>query len=81
MPQHTSKQWSEGLREATRVALRDVPVTTDGRIHMKQIDGGFGWCRSVDLIAGTYVLHHKGNDESASFADEDAIVAAGWAID
>lgn len=81
MPQHTPKLWSEGLREATREALRDVPVTPDGRIHMKQIDGGFGSIDLLELVAGNYVLHRKGSDESVCFADEDAVVAAGWAID
>ena len=81
MPGHTSKQWSKGLRDATRQALIDGPITPDGRIHMKQIDGGFGWCRSLDLIAGTYVLHYKGSDASVSFADASAVVAAGWAVD
>ena len=81
MPQQTSKQWSESLREATRQALHEGPLTPDGRIHMKQIEGGFGWCRAVDVISGTFVLHYKGSEQSVSFLDAEAVVAAGWAID
>lgn len=82
MSQHTSTHWSEGLREATLHGLRDVPpVTLDGRIHMKHIDGRFGSFHSVDLLADTYVLHVGGSDHSISFLDADAVIAAGWAID
>ncbi len=81
MPHRTSTQWSKTLREATCHALRDGAVTPDRRIHMKHIDGRLGWCRPLDLLSGTYVLHHKGSGESASFFDEEAVVAAGWVID
>lgn len=81
MPSPGSRQWSDDLRAATRQALHDVPATADGRLHMKQIDGGYGWFQCVDLIAGTFELHRKDRDGSVSFADAGAVVAAGWAID
>lgn len=81
MPQHAPQQWSDELREVTRQALYDVPVTHDGHIHMKRIDGGFGTFDALELIANTFELHVKGSDEVLSFADLDAVVGAGWVID
>ena len=81
MPPNTSKRWSNSLLDATRQALREVPVTPDGRIRMKQWHGKFGSFDALELTADKYSLRLEGSGEILSFSDPDTVVAAGWAID
>ena len=76
-----SKQWSVGLREATRDALLETPILHDGLIHMKQIEGRFGSMTLTDLLAGKYAITIKPDGPILDFPDVDAVIDAGWAID
>ncbi|MCK9539489.1 hypothetical protein [Dokdonella sp.] len=81
MSKPTPSCWSDSLREQTRAALESLPLTPDGRVHMKHRSEGYGWFEVSDLLAGRLVLRCKGRDTTLGFASIDAIIAAGWAID
>lgn len=81
MSNKASKRWSDALRTATRETLDELPFLPDGLVHMKHIDNRFGTMSLVELLAGTYAITAKDDSEILSFADVDALIDAGWAID
>ncbi len=74
-------QWSKSLQQQTLTALRELPVSPDGKLHMKHKNEGSGYFDLVELAGFKFVLHRKGSEDRIEFPDEQAVVAAGWAID
>lgn len=72
---------SDSLRKDTLKTLQEPPVTADGKLHMKHSSEGYGYFDLLDLAAFKFVLYRKGNEAQVIFADEQAVVATGWAID
>lgn len=75
------RSWSSRLSESTRQALQDIPVSPDGLLHLKNLDGCYASIDVLDLIARTYRLRRKSGDGEWTYPDVDAVLAAGWAID
>jgi hypothetical protein len=76
-----TKQWSPSLRAASLEALREIPVSPDGFLHMKHTDGKFGTFTLVDLAMDIYALKLVNQPETLQFADAESVVATGWVID
>ena len=59
--------WSEALIQQTRDAIDELPVTPDGRIHIKH--------------PTRLILHAQTSSEEYCFAAVETLLQAGWAID
>lgn len=73
--------WSQDLQQQTLGALRKVPAFPDGKLHMKHKSEGYGHFDLIELTASRFILRRKGGGAPLIFADEQAVVAAGWVID
>ena len=76
-----TEQWSQDLQNQTLKALDELPVTADGLLHLKHCNDGYGHFDLSDLLAGRFVLHLKGRDQTLTFTDARAVVASGWVVD
>lgn len=88
MPTHLTRNcdsathaWSHRLIEQTRSALLSPPVTLDGHISMKNINGRFGKMHISDLIMESWKITDRNNGETCLYESSDELIAAGWAID
>ncbi len=90
----TPSSWSPELRALTLQTLRDLPFHSfmnENRLHMKHFSGMFGYITLPDAIGGRMIVHIKDAGtgaareqpagEKVTFPDEEALVAAGWAVD
>jgi hypothetical protein len=75
------KEWSENLRQQTLQALADCPITYDGFLHLKNIDGSFGKIAITDVLSGNLFVHWKELATEQIYASIDDLIAAGWVID
>lgn len=73
--------WSATLQRQTRVALEQLPVTHDGRLHFKHATLGFAFATYDDLCKGNFILYGLQNDDKCRFECVDALLEAGWVID
>ncbi len=73
--------WSAALQRQTRVALEQLPVTQDGRLHFKHATLGFAFATYDDLCKGCFILYGLQNDDQRRFECVDALLEAGWVID
>jgi hypothetical protein len=81
MNHEPQRQWSAGLQQQTRDAINEIllnPMT--GCLHLKSIAGKAATIRAGNLLSGILKveLPDGGHEE---FADVEALLAAGWAID
>ena len=77
----SSYGWSDTLIQQTRSALQALPLTPDGYVALKHIDGAFGRISLNDLVAGRYTVEDRADGETREYASIDALIAAGWVID
>lgn len=74
--------WSTDLQQQTRDFIRDMQVSPfDGGLHFKHGDGHFAVCGFQDLAGGKLTLIEAQTGEVFEFADVDALLESGWAID
>jgi hypothetical protein len=73
--------WSEMLIAQTREMLGSFPITRDGHVALKNIDGTFGTIAVVDLMSGDYAVQERGRDQRHQYASVEELILAGWAID
>lgn len=73
---------SDAQMAATREAITAGGVLSpDGRLHVKHISDGFGFIEEADLLRGVLRLVDKESGAETIFADADALMSAGWAVD
>ncbi len=73
--------WSEALIQQTRDAIDELPVTPDGRIHIKHPTLGYAYATLDDLFNERLILHAKTGSEEYCFEAVETLLQAGWAID
>lgn len=73
--------WSEELQSLTRRTLRDGTLTLDGSLALKHIDGRFGLISLADQTTGRLCVVDRRTSAEITFADAEALVADGWALD
>ena len=81
MTTHPASSWSESLQQQTRDAIEQVPVTPDGRIHFKHPTLGYAYATLDDLFNDRLLLRPKTGIDEYRFAEVEALLQAGWAID
>ena len=79
MTTHPTSNWSENLRQ-TRQAIAQLPVTPDGHLHFKQLTQGYAHATLDDLMHGRLLLRSKTGSDEYRFAEVEALLQAGWAI-
>ena len=81
MTTHPASSWSESLQQQTRDAIEQMPVTPDGRIHFKHPTLGYAYATLDDLFNDCLILRSKTGSDEHLFAEVEALLQAGWAID
>ena len=81
MTTHPASSWSESLQQQTRDAIEQMPVTPDGRIHFKHLTLGYTYATFDDLFNDRLLLRPKTGIDEYRFAEVEALLQAGWAID
>ena len=84
MSQTKATQWSAGLQTETRELIESRGEhfrSLDVNLHFKHIDGSYGRMSLFDLYAGELYVIDKRDGSRSDFADADALLAAGWALD
>lgn len=81
MTPHPASIWSESLQQQTRDAIAQLPMTADGRLHFKHATLGGAYATYDDLCDDRPVLHAKNGGDAYCFAEIEALLQAGWAID
>ena len=81
MTTHPASSWSESLQQQTRDAIEQMPVTPDGRIHFKHPTLGYAYATPDDLFNDRLLLRPKTGIDEYRFAEVEALLQAGWAID
>ena len=81
MTTHPASSWSESLQQQTRDAIEQMPVTPDGRIHFKHPTLGYAYATFDDLFNDCLTLRSKTGIDEYRFAEVEALLQAGWAID
>ncbi|OZB05789.1 MAG: hypothetical protein B7X67_11375 [Rhizobiales bacterium 39-66-18] len=76
------ESWSDELKALTRAAVEDLDVMPRGNdVFFKHIRSGFGIMSFSDLVSGELRMRDAETGMITTFADVDALIAAGWAID
>lgn len=75
--------WSDGLKAQTRDVIegRGLFVPHDGQLHLKHATADFGTIAGDDLARGVLRVIDRQTGAATTFADADALLAAGWVID
>jgi len=84
MPQPKATHWSTSLQAETRALIESRGerfCSLDANLHFKNIDGRYGHMSLFDLGRGELYVIDKRDAERCDFADVEALLAAGWAID
>ena len=81
MKTHSTSTWSESLQQRTRKAIEQIPVTLDGQLHFKHPTLGYAYATIDDLVHDRLVLRSKSGSDEYRFAEVDALLHAGWAVD
>jgi hypothetical protein len=82
-PMH-SASWSDTLKNQTRRILANNgldAILADDHLHMKHIDSRFGSIALADLFQDRLKVVDKKTGQTYLFADIEALIADGWAID
>ena len=81
MTTHPTSNWSENLQQQTRHAIAQLSVTSDGHLHFKHSTLGYAQATLDDLTHHRLLLRSKTGIDEYRFADVEALLLAGWAID
>ena len=81
MTTHLTCTWSENLLKQTREAIEQIPVTPDGQLHFKHPTLGYAYATLNDLMHGRLLLRSKTGSDEHRFAEVEALLQAGWAVD
>ncbi len=73
--------WSETLRQQTRDAIEQMPVTLDEHTHFKHPKQGYAYATVDDLLNDRLILHAKTGSEEYQFEGVEALLQAGWVWD
>jgi Protein of unknown function DUF262 len=73
--------WPDTLIDQTRSALQMPPMTLDGNLSFKNVDGRFGQIVLTDLVSGTMRVTDRHSGEPHVYASANELIAAGWAVD
>jgi hypothetical protein len=73
--------WSDTLIEQTRSALKSSPMTLDGTLSFKNVDGRFGQIGLSDLVSEALRVTDRRSGDSNLYASADELIAAGWVVD
>jgi len=73
--------YSDKLREDTRNAIYDMPITRDDHLHFKNEDHRFGKISIFDLMANKLLVKDKETGAEYHYESDDDFIAAGWVID
>ena len=81
MTTHPTSTWSESLQQQTRQAIEQIPVMPDGQLHFKHPTLGYAYATIDELIHDRLVLRSITESKEHRFAEVEALLQAGWAID
>ena len=81
MTTYPTSNWSENLQQLTRQAIAQLPVTSDGHLHFKHSMLGYAHATLDDLTHDRLLLRSKTGIDEYRFAEVEALLLAGWAID
>ncbi|ABM36713.1 hypothetical protein [Polaromonas naphthalenivorans] len=81
MTNHATSPWSDSLRQQTRDAIEEMPITPDGRLHFKHATRGYAFAALEDLFNSRLLLRSKTGGGDWLFEDVEALLEAGWAVD
>jgi hypothetical protein len=84
MPQPQATHWSTSLQAETRALIESRGEhfrSLDVNLHFKNSDGRDGHMSLFDLYRGELDVIDKRDGNRCDFADVDALLAAGWALD
>ena len=81
MTTQPTSTWSESMQQQTRDAIEQMPVTPDGRIHFKHSTLGHAYATLDDLFNDCITLRPKTGIDEYRFAEVEALLQAGWALD
>ena len=81
MTTYATSSWSESLKQQTRQAIAQIPVTPDGQLHFKHPTLGYAYATLDDLIHDRLLLRSKTGSGEHRFAEVEALLHAGWAVD
>lgn len=74
--------WSAELQQQTRNAINELRVSPfDGLLHFKNHDGHFSALTLNHLLSGRLTITDKQSAQIYDYANVDALIDAGWAID
>ena len=77
----STDSWSETLQLQTREAIRLMPLTPNGSLHFKHTSQGFAFITLDELLQDRLAMRFQSDRDACQFADVDALVQAGWAVD
>ena len=81
MTTHPTSSWSENLQQQTRQAIAQLSVTSSGHLHFKHPTLGYAHATLDDLTLNSLLLRSKTGIDEYRFAEVEALLQAGWAID
>lgn len=84
MPTQPKQIWSDSVREQTRAITDHCGgdfCCPDGKLHLKNISGRYGYIDLLDLCCGVLKVVGKGANEETLFNNTDELLEAGWVID
>ena len=79
-----SASWSDTLKNQTRHSLANNgldAILADDCLHLKHIDSRFGSMALADLFQGNLKVVDKSTGQPYVFADVEALIEDGWALD
>ena len=81
MTTYPISSWSESLKQQTRQAIAQLPVTPDGQLHFKHPTLGYAYATLNDLMHERLLLRSKTGSDAYRFDDVEALLQAGWTVD
>lgn len=84
MHTQAKKMWSDSVREQTRAITDHCGgdfCCPDGKLHLKNIAGGYAYIDLLDLCNGVLKVVDKDAGEETLFDTTDELLEAGWVID
>ena len=81
MTTHPTSSWSENLQQQTRQAIAQLPVTPNGQLHFKHPTLDYAHATLNDLTHDRLLLRSKTGSDEHRFAEVEALLQAGWAVD
>jgi hypothetical protein len=81
MTSNPTSSWSENLQQQTREAIKETPITPDGRLHFKHPTQGYAYVKVEELSLSRLCLYRKPGGEQFWVDGVDGLLQAGWALD